>query len=509
MSVANAETAPAYVRAEKFMTREAARCMLCDEAPCTEACPRGQDPAAMLFSLHFDDPALAGAAVNMSACLHCDAPCQAACIHYDFPVRIRDMSLALEGNGQEPDSADLSIDFCGVHCENPFFLSSSVVASNYDMCASALRQGWAGIVYKTIGFYIADEVSPRFSAVGKEATPFVGFRNLEQISDHPLTENLDILRRLKRDFPTKIIVASIMGRNDGEWTELARLCTDAGVDIIECNFSCPQMAFKGMGSDVGQNPELVREYTAAVRKGTKLPVLAKMTPNVGNIEPPAIAAVDGGANGLAAINTVKSITGLNLENLAAPPDIAGKSAVSGYSGKAVKPIALRFIHDMAVCDKLKCVPLSGMGGIETWRDAAEFLALGCSNLQITTAVMQYGYGIINDLKAGLGNYLKEHGYAALPCFCGSALPNMVSSDELDRSTVVYPVIDRNACIGCGRCFISCRDGGHQAISFDTATRRPRLLARKCVGCHLCRLVCPSEAIGVSKRVAKSGRGESC
>jgi len=238
-------------------------------------------------------------------------------------------------------------------------------------------------------------------------------------------------------------------------------------------------------------------------------VLAKMTPNVGNMEPPAIAAVDGGANGLAAINTVKSITGLNLENLAAPPDIAGKSAVSGYSGKAVKPIALRFIHDMAVCDKLKCVPLSGMGGIETWRDAAEFLALGCSNLQITTAVMQYGYGIINDLKAGLGNYLKEHGHNALPCFCGSALPNMVSSDELDRSTVVYPVIDRNACIGCGRCFISCRDGGHQAISFDTATRRPRLLSRKCVGCHLCRLVCPSEAIGVSKRVAKGGRGGSC
>lgn len=396
------------------------------------------------------------------------------------------------------------MEFCGVKCENPFFLSSSVVASGYEMCANALRAGWGGIVYKTIGFIRPDEVSPRFDAIGKESTPFVGFKNLEQISDHPLKENLEILRRLKREFPSKVIVSSIMGSTEEEWTELARLSEEAGCDIIECNFSCPQMVGEGLGSDVGQNPELVRAYTAAAKRGTKLPVLAKMTPNIGNMEVPATAAKEGGADGIAAINTVKSLTRVNLDSMVSCPGVNGKCSVSGYSGKAVKPIALRFIHDMAVCPELSGTPLSGIGGIESWHDALEFIALGCENIQITTAVMQYGYRIIDDLISGTMAYLAAHGMSRLSGLTGSALANIVPADDLDRSTVVYPVFGRESCVGCGRCCISCMDGGHQAIAMG-ADRKPHLTGGNCVGCLLCTLVCPTGSITHSKRVKKPGR----
>ena len=474
------------------LREEAARCLLCENAPCTAACPEGYNPARAVRAVNFENERGAGAFVG-EKCKSCSAPCESACIHYDRPIRIKQLSAALAPASEI--TADLSIDFCGVHCENPFFLSSSVVASSYEMVARAFEMGWAGAVYKTIGFYKPNEVSPRFDAVRKEGTPFVGFRNMEQISDHSLEENLDILKRLKRDFPNKVIVSSIMGQTDEEWTELARLSEEAGADIIECNFSCPQMSAKGMGSDVGQNPELVERYTALAKKGTKLPVLAKMTPNLANMEIPAIAAVKGGADGLAAINTIKSVT------TAAGAEVNGKSAVSGYSGKAVKPIALRFIYDMAKCPQLKGVPISGIGGIETWRDALDFLALGCTNLQITTAVMQYGYRIIDDLISGLSRYMWENGAKSVEELVGTELEKIVPADELDRNSVVFPKFDREMCIGCGRCFVSCSDGGHGAISFGE-DRQPRLDGAKCVGCHLCRLVCPTGAIGITKRFPK-------
>ena len=490
------------IYADRFLRQEAARCLLCHSAPCSAACPKNADPFRLVKAVRFENTQNASGFLDASACEKCEAPCVKACIHYDFPIRIKEMALFCPVPKPETGEVDLATEFCGVKCENPFFLSSSVVASNYEMCANALNMGWAGIVFKTIGFLQPKEVSPRFGATYKEGTDFIGFRNLEQIAEHSLEENLSYLRELKRDFPGKVIVASIMGQTDEEWTELARLVTNCGVDIIECNFSCPHMTEHGLGADVGQTPELVRRYTEFTRKGTHLPILAKMTPNLANMEIPAIAAMEGGADGVAAINTIKSITGLDLGRMSAPPFIEDKSAVSGYSGKAIKPIALRFIHDIAAHERLKGIPISGMGGIETWQDAAEFIALGCENLQVTTAVMQYGYRIIGDLISGLKVFLMESGYKSVHELCGKALPNLINPNKLNRETVVYPVFDREKCVGCGRCYLSCRDAGHQAIIFDEKARRPQLAAKKCVGCHLCRLVCPCGAIGESKRVRK-------
>ena len=479
---------------------ESARCLLCENVACTKACPKRYDPASMIRAVRFENAECAAKAIHPELCAGCDGSCEKACIHPDYPIRIRRIAAALPDCGYT-DEPSLAIDFMGVKCENPFFLSSSIVAGNYEMCANAFRMGWAGAVFKTIGFLKPEETSPRFDAIRKEGTPFIGFKNLEQISDHSLEENLSDLRRLKADFPNKVIVASIMGETDEEWTELARLVTEAGADLIECNFSCPQMVGEGLGSDVGQNPELVRHYTECVKKGSALPTLAKMTPNLGNMEIPAIAAVNGGADGIAAINTIKCITGFDLETMQPYHAVNGKTSVSGYSGKAVKPIALRFIHDLAVCPALKSVPLSGIGGIETWHDAAEFLALGCSNIQVTTAVMQYGYRIIDDLISGLQAYLKRKGITRLQDLIGIGLKSITEPDKLDRATVTYPIFDQKRCIGCGRCYLSCRDGGHQAIVLSDGGK-PVLKGSRCVGCHLCALVCPVGAIGASKRVSK-------
>ncbi|WP_432663583.1 NAD-dependent dihydropyrimidine dehydrogenase subunit PreA [Wukongibacter baidiensis] len=386
---------------------------------------------------------------------------------------------------------DLSIEFCGVKCENPFFLSSSPVGSNYDMCSKALEAGWGGIVYKTIGVFIADECSPRFDNTRKEGTPFLGFKNMEQISDKPLEKNLEMMAKLKKNYPNKVLIASIMGENEEEWKKLSKLVTEAGADIIECNFSCPQMTSHAMGSDVGQNPELVKKYSEAVSSVTHLPVIAKMTPNIGNMEVPAIAAIEGGATSISAINTIKAITQVNFDHLTAMPVVNGKSSISGYSGKAVKPIALRFIAQMAQHPKLANVPLSGMGGIENWEDAAEFIMLGARNLQVTTSIMQYGYRIVEDMISGLSHFMEEKGFDSLDEMVGIALENIIPAEELDRDFKIIPKIDEDKCVGCGRCYISCYDGAHQAIDWNKDERRPEI-NDNCVGCHLCMNICPIE-----------------
>ncbi|MBR1713285.1 MAG: NAD-dependent dihydropyrimidine dehydrogenase subunit PreA [Alloprevotella sp.] len=489
---------------------EAARCLLCADAPCSKVCEQG-DPARAIRAIRFDNEALAGKWLHTCTDEELDAAEQ-ACIHYDRPVRIRELASSLSRDNTEATVAatapSLAITFCGIPCENPFFLASSAVCTNYEMVARAFEAGWAGVFYKTICMQNIREVSPRFDSVdGQQQGDFFGFRNMEQLSENPTEMDFDILHRLKQAYPTKVVIASIMGQTEEQWIELAEMAEQAGVDAVELNFSCPQMRLTGMGSDVGQNPELVACYTAYVKGAVKIPVIPKMTPNITQINKPAIGAYFAGADAISAINTIKSVT---MGERAA---VSGRKTISGYSGRAVKPIALRNILDMAQSHVLngthgRPIELSGIGGIETWRDALEFIQLGCRNVQVCTAVMQYGYRIIDDLTLGLQHYMQERGVAELDELVGEELPHFVTPTDLDRETIVFPHFNHEHCVGCGRCYTSCMDGGHQAINFDTASRQPRLIGRNCVGCHLCRLVCPTGAIGTTKRIRKHLRKEA-
>ncbi|MBQ3731264.1 MAG: NAD-dependent dihydropyrimidine dehydrogenase subunit PreA [Muribaculaceae bacterium] len=477
------------------VNEEVARCLLCENAPCSKACGKG-DVARALRALRFGNEGIARQWID--GCDDADLEkAEQACIHYDRPVRIREIVKQLPQATAFKELPSLEIDFCGLHCENPFFLASSSICTNYEMVARAFDAGWAGVFYKTICIDDINEVSPRFDVVHREGSKgdFTALRNMEQLSENPVDVDFDILHRLKQNYPTKIVVASIMGATEEQWIDLAKMAEAAGVDAIELNFSCPQMRIAGMGSDVGQDPELVTFYTAYVKRSVSIPVISKMTPNITLMSNPAMGAYFAGADAISAINTIKSVT---MDERAG---VSGKWTVSGLSGRAVKPIALKFILEMAKNPVMKNVKLSGIGGIETWRDALEFIQLGCSNLQVCTAVMQYGYRIIDDLTLGLRNYMASRQITSLADLVGEQLPNFVRPSEMDRDTVVYPIFNHENCIGCGRCYISCMDGGHQAITFSD-DRQPRLVGSKCVGCHLCRLVCPTGSIGVSKRVPK-------
>lgn len=468
---------------------ESRRCLLCHNAPCSAACSHA-DPARAIRAVRFGNSDLASRWVTGADDDEL-LKAEQACIHPDRPIRIRQIAASLDPVASDNNNLpDLSIDFCGITCENPFFLASSAVCTGYDMVASALQAGWAGVFFKTISLQDIHEVSPRFDAVDY---PFLAFRNMEQLSENPADVDFDTLHRLKREFPSKVIIASIMGQTEEEWCQLARMAERAGLDGVELNFSCPQMRQAGLGSDIGQNPELVAAITSAVCNSVSIPVIPKMTPNITHITLPATAAAQAGADAISAINTIKSVT------MSEQASVSGLKTVSGLSGHTVKPIALRLILEMAQNPELKDVPLSGIGGIETWRDALEFIQLGCSNLQVCTAVMQYGYRIIDDLILGLRNYMAQRNISRLDTLVGEQIPFFTTPSELDRSSVTYPVFLHDRCIGCGRCFLSCSDGGHQAISFDSQ-RQPHLIGKHCVGCQLCRLICPVNAIQTSRRV---------
>ena len=474
---------------------EAGRCLLCQDAPCSKTCKSG-DPARAIRAIRFGNEKLAGRWFAECSDEDLEAA-EKACIHYDRPIRIREIVANLPDSACVEKKIDLAIDFCGIRCENPFFLASSAVCTNYEMVARAFEAGWAGVFYKTICLQEIREVSPRFDAVHERGkSDFFAFRNMEQLSENPVEMDFDILRRLKKDYPSKVVVASIMGQTEDQWIELAKMAEEAGCDAVELNFSCPQMRMTGMGSDVGQDPELVTFFTAYVKRNVKIPVIPKMTPNIAHISEPAMGAFFAGADAISAINTIKSVT------LGKDSEVNGCQTGSGLSGRAVKPIALRHILAMVKNPMIKDIEFSGIGGIETWRDALEFIQLGCRNVQVCTAVMQYGYRIIDDLILGLQQYMAEKGVERVEDLVGELLPKFYLPSDLDRDTIVYPKIDREKCIGCGRCYVSCMDGGHQAIAFDEETRQPRIVGTKCVGCHLCRLVCPTEAIGTTKRINK-------
>ena len=472
-------------------------CLLCHNAKCTQACGI-MDPAKILRSLYFDNEAVV--ANNLEddlACNYCDERCKEACpIH----VNIRDLIL----NVPKPEKKYeitydcLKSEFCGIPLENPFLLSSSVIASKYDMCARAFEAGWGGAAFKTICLMEIVEASPRFSAIKGDHERIIGFKNIEQLSENTLDENMQIFRKLKDNYPDKFLLVSFMGRNDEEWAYLAEKLNDSGADALELNFSCPNMTEGHTGSDVGQIPELVERYCRIVKQHTRLPFIAKLTPNVTDIRESADAAIRGGADGVAAINTIKSL----IEIGAIPEKQKLYVSIGGYSGKAVKPIALRFIAELAKDENVKDKHISAMGGIETWKDAMEFIVLGADTVQVTTAVMQYGYRIIEDIKDGVALSLISHDIKNIEELERKVIDNVVPTESLDRSYIIYPKFIHDKCVGCQRCYVSCMDGGHQAISIVDG--KPRLDPNKCVGCHLCVLVCPQNAIESSEiKVPKS------
>ena len=481
------------------------QCALCEDAPCQRACPH-LPVSTLLRSIWFRNEQTAALSLPPEdPCLSCRRPCERACVRpgevpiHDLINRLYYQVLPEAETPLPEDTSRLACDLCGVPMENPFLLGSSVIASTYEKCARAFEAGWAGASFKTVTRLEIQEASPRYSAVTGSDGGIVGFKNIEQLSENSVAENMEIFRRLKQNYPTKVIVASIMGRAEAEWGELARMCQDNGADVVELNFSCPNMVEGDMGAAIGQSPELVERFTAAAKKACSIPVLSKLTPNVEYMNPAAAAALRGGADGLTAINTIRSIVGINLHTYVSSPAVRGMSAIGGYSGNAVHPIALRFIGELGLDPQLKGMHLSAAGGVETWIDALEFLLLGASSVQVTTAVMQYGYRIVEDLISGLNLYLTEKGFSSVREVVGQGLSSLsASSSPLERQSVVFPVFLRERCVGCGRCVLSCADGGHEALYLNQE-RRPVLNGKKCVGCHLCRIVCPERAIAASPK----------
>jgi dihydropyrimidine dehydrogenase (NAD+) subunit PreA len=400
-------------------------------------------------------------------------------------------SVTIPSNNITP-IPNLNINFCGVEFENPFCLSSSPVGNHAEMCARAFDAGWGGIVYKTLGLEKSFKIvmpSPRLSVYNYMDKRFVGLQNAEQITDRPIAENIKDIAWLKKNYPKKILISSIMGYTDEDWAELAKMSEDAGADMLELNFSCPQMARKDAGHRVGQDFHAVAGFTEVVKKACKLPVIAKMTPNITDMIPVALAAKEGGADAISAINTIKAITDIDIENFTPLPNIYGHSAATGFSGPSVKPVALRFVSDLYNSKPLG-LPISGIGGIETWKDALHFLLLGATNLQVTTGILRYGYRIVEDMIEGLTDFMIGHNISSLDEIIGKAAEKIIDPSDFNTRYQVVSIIDQEKCIGCGQCYISCHDGANQAIVFDAEKRKAGVDEERCVGCLLCKHVCP-------------------
>jgi len=408
---------------------------------------------------------------------------------------------------------NLGIEFCGLHAKNPFFLSASPVANTAEMISRAFDAGWGGCVFKTLNLereYEIIDPTPRLNALHHGDRRFVGLQNIEMISERPLNQNLKDIRWLKKHYPDRILICSIMGYSDEGWTKLAQEAESAGADMLELNFSCPQMAVEGAGHKIGQSYDMLERYTRVVKQAVSIPVMAKMTPNITDIIPPSLAAKQGGADAISAINTLRAITEVDLDTFSPMPSIQGRGSISGYSGPAVKPIALRFVAELAKSKKLS-LPVSGIGGIETWRDAAMFLLMGASNLQVTTGVMRYGYRIVESLIEGMEDYLESRGFRSATQLVGLGLQNLVEPSEHHQTKHVISEVDTDKCVGCGVCYITCQDGANQAIKFDKITRKAEVDEDRCVGCLLCRHVCPVwDCIGMKEidRLNKGGMHET-
>ena len=391
--------------------------------------------------------------------------------------------------------ANLSNDFLGIKSPNPFWLASAPPTDKEYNVTRAFEAGWGGVVWKTLGFdpHIVNVNGPRYGVVHGADRQVLGLNNIELITDRPLDVNLREIKRVKRDWPDRAMIVSLMVPCDeASWKAILPMVEDTGADGIELNFGCPHgMSERGMGSAVGQVPEYVEMVTRWCKENTRMPVIVKLTPNISDIRNSARAACKGGADAVSLINTVNSITSVDLDLMAPEPTIDGKGTHGGYCGPAVKPIALNMVAEIARDPETAGLPISGIGGISTWRDAAEFLALGAGNVQVCSAAMTYGFGIIKELTAGLSLWMDEKGYGRIDEVTGRAVPNVTDWQHLNLNYVTKARIDQDACIKCGRCYAACEDTSHQAISMS-ADRVFEVIDSECVACNLCVNVCPVE-----------------
>ncbi|MCB9969540.1 MAG: NAD-dependent dihydropyrimidine dehydrogenase subunit PreA [Geminicoccaceae bacterium] len=403
--------------------------------------------------------------------------------------------------------ADLRCTIAGVKSPNPFWLASAPPTDKAYNVVRAFRAGWGGVVWKTLG---EDppivNVSSRYGAVHFRGHRMAGFNNIELITDRTLEVNLREITQVKRDWPDRAMVVSLMVPcEEASWQAILARVEATGADGVELNFGCPHgMSERGMGSAVGQVPEYIEMVTRWCKQHTRMPVFVKLTPNVTNILAPARAAVAGGADAVSLINTINSITAVDLDRMAPEPVVNGKGAHGGYCGPAVKPIALCMVAEIARDPDCAGVPISGIGGIETWRDAAEFMALGAGSVQVCTAAMHYGFKIVEDMNDGLANWMDDKGYATLDGFRGAAVGNYTDWGKLDMNYDIKARISDELCIGCGLCHIACEDTSHQAIRFtqDAGKRRFTVIDADCVGCNLCMHVCPVEGCITMEEVSE-------
>ncbi|MGL4311173.1 MAG: NAD-dependent dihydropyrimidine dehydrogenase subunit PreA [Paracoccaceae bacterium] len=392
--------------------------------------------------------------------------------------------------------ADLSTTFIGIKSPNPFWLASAPPTDKEYNVRRAFDAGWGGVVWKTLGEEgppVVNVNGPRYGVVYGADRRVLGINNIELITDRPLATNIAEIKRVKRDYPDRALIVSLMVPcEEHSWKAILPVVEETGCDGIELNFGCPHgMSERGMGSAVGQVPEYIEMVTRWCKQNTRMPVIVKLTPNITDIRKPAQAAKRGGADAVSLINTINSITSVDLDLFSPQPTIDGKGAHGGYCGPAVKPIALNMVAEIARDTETRGLPISGIGGVTTWRDAAEFLALGAGNVQVCTAAMTYGFRVVQEMISGLSEYMDSKGMTSVSELVGRAVPNVTDWQYLNLNYVTKAQIDQDACIKCGRCYAACEDTSHQAISMKSG-RVFEVLDEECVACNLCIDVCPVE-----------------
>jgi dihydropyrimidine dehydrogenase (NAD+) subunit PreA len=393
--------------------------------------------------------------------------------------------------------ADLSSNLAGIRSPNPFWLASAPPTNSGYQVQRAFEQGWGGAVWKTLGDPIVN-VTSRFAGLNYREHRMVAMNNIELITDRPLDENLREIAETKRAFPDRAIIASLMEVCEQQpWHDLVKRVQEVDIDGFELNFGCPHgMSERGMGAAVGQHPDLIERVTTYVKEVARVPVIVKLTPNVTDVRYSARGAARGGADAISLINTINSVMGVDLQTWKPIPQVDGKSSHGGYCGPAVKPIALNMVSDCARDPEVR-VPISGIGGVETWSDAVEFLLLGASNVQVCTAVMHHGFRIVREMISGLNDYLDAKGLQSLDGLIGKARDTITTWDNLNLNYKLVAEIDQKRCIHCNKCYVACEDAAHQCI--DRVSRGDGgydlvVDAEHCVGCNLCMMVCPVDCI---------------